>query len=411
MEDQAQTSAPAKVRRSGSASHRRIVLFSYGFRPFFLLAGLWAIVPMLTLLWSRGANNWPIDTIPLFRWHAHEMIFGFVSAAIAGFLLTAVPTWTGQPALSGLRLAALVVVWLGARIAMSPLMDLPAALAMPLGVAFFPALACALAVPLFRARKIANTAFLVFLSLLFVADLLFNARLHGIVGPLPFDSLRMALNIVLLMVVIIGGRIIPAFTQAALRRLGRPVETTAPSWLNVAAISVVALLVAADLFAQDTILSGLLAALAALLLLARLAHWQGHRTVDVPLLWVLHLGYAWVVVALALKALWLLTGSDWAVNWMHALNSGALGTMILAVMTRVALGHTGRELEVSKAIGIAYLLVSIAAAMRVWGPVALPGHFWAMIDIAAGLWTISFAIFLVVYCPVLLRPRADGKPG
>lgn len=394
-----------------SASHQPVVLFSYGFRPFFLLAGLWAIVPMVTLLWSLSVQSWPVDTIPLFRWHAHELIFGFVSAAIAGFLLTAVPSWTGQQAVAGTRLMALVVVWVVERIVVSPLVDLPDALALPLEIAFLPALAVALVVPLIRAKKMANAVFLLFLSVLFVADLLFHGQIHGLIGNLPFDSLRLALNMVLLMVVIIGGRIIPAFTQNALHQLGRPAQTAAPSWLNAAAVSVVALVVIADVFVQDSIFSGLLAAVAALLLLGRLAHWQGHRTLDVPLLWALHLGYGWIVVGLTLKALWLLTATHWAINWMHALNSGAFGTMILAVMTRAALGHTGRALEASKAIAVAYFLVSFAAATRVWGTVAFPAYFWNSIYVAGGLWVTGFAIYLFVYCPVLLGPRADGKLG
>jgi len=408
MEDQAETAARLAASTTRPSSHQRFVVFSYGFRPFFLLAGLWAIVPMVTLLWSLGIRSWPVDAIPLFRWHAHEMIFGFVCAAIAGFLLTAVPNWTGQQAVSGPRLMALVAIWAMERIVVSPLVDLPAALALPLEVAFLPALACVLAVPLLRARKLANALFLVFLSLLFAADLLFHGQHHGFIANLPFDSVRLALNVVLLMVVIIGGRIIPAFTQNALRQLGRPAQTTTPFWLNAAAIGTVALVVVADLFAQDSIFSGLLAALAALLLLGRLAHWQGHRTLDVPLLWVMHLGYAWIVVGLALKALWLLTASYWAMNWMHALNSGAFATMILAVTTRAALGHTGRALEASWVITVAYLLVSIAAAIRVWGPFVLPTYSYY---IAGGLWVTGFAMYLAVYGPVLLGPRADGKPG
>jgi len=366
---------------------------------------------MVALLWSLAVQSWPVDAIPLFGWHAHELIFGFASAAIAGFLLTAVPSWTGEQAVSGPGLMALVAVWGAERIVVSPLIDLPTVLALPLEVAFFPALGLALAAPLLGAGKITNALFLLYLGLLFAADLLFHGQHHGLMGNLPFDSLRLALNVVLLMVVIIGGRIIPAFTQNALRQLGRTAQTAAPPWLNAAAIGAVALIVVTDLFAQDSVFSGVLAALAALLLLGRLARWQGHRTLDVPLLWVLHLGYGWVVVALILKALWLLTATYWAVNWMHALNSGAFGTMILAVTTRAALGHTGRALEASKAITTAYLLVSVTAAMRVWGPIAMPGYFWETIHVAGGLWVAAFAIYVAAYCPILLRPRVDGKPG
>jgi uncharacterized protein involved in response to NO len=297
------------------------------------------------------------------------------------------------------------------RLVVSPLVDLPTILALPLEVAFLPSLAFALALPLVRARKLTNLIFLLFLSALFAADLLFHAQLHGLIGSLPFDSLRLALNVILLMVVIVGGRIIPAFTQNALRQLDRPAQTTSPSWLSMAAIGTVALIVIADLFAQDTFLSGLLAAFAAALLLGRLFYWKGRYTLDVPLLWILHLGYGWIVLGLALKAVWMLTANSWAANWMHALNTGAFATMILAVTTRAALGHTGRELIASRALTVAYCLVSLAAAVRVWGGIALPAYFWQTIYIAGGLWVTAFIIYLIVYGPVLLGPRVDGRPG
>ena len=132
---------------------------------------------------------------------------------------------------------------------------------------------------------------------------------------------------------------------------------------------------------------------------------------DIPLLWVLHLGYAWLVAGLALKAASLLGGFDWARDWLHALTIGAFGTMVLGVTTRAALGHTGRELKAGRTIALAYLLVSVAALVRVFGPVVLPSRYLALLGAAALIWTLAFVLYVVVYVPILLAPRADGKPG
>jgi uncharacterized protein involved in response to NO len=143
----------------------------------------------------------------------------------------------------------------------------------------------------------------------------------------------------------------------------------------------------------------------------RLARWHGWRTIDVPLLWVLHLGYAWLVIGLALKALWILAGVPWAMNWMHALTAGAFGTMILAVMTRATLGHTGRPLSASKLTTAAYLLVTAAVALRVLGVPLAGAHYWQTLSLALLLWASAYTLFLAVYAPMLVRPRADGRPG
>jgi uncharacterized protein involved in response to NO len=411
VQERAERPSPPAARAATGSPRGGFVLFRYGFRPFFLLAGLWAVVPMLALFGSLVAGGWPAGALPLYRWHAHELIFGYAAAAIAGFLLTAVPSWTGARPVSGAALVALVALWAADRVIVSPLIAVPVAAALPLGVAFFPALAGALAVPLLRAGALRNMPFLLFLSLLFAADLLLHARYHGLIDAVPFDALRLALNVVLLLVVIVGGRIIPAFSHNALRQAGRPAQTAAPPWLNGLAIGTVAAILMVDLVAQDSALSGVLAALGALLLLGRLSHWQGHRTLDMPLVWVLHLGYGWLVVGLMLKAVWLLLASHWAVNWLHALNVGAFGTMILGVMTRAALGHTGRALVPARIIALAYVLVSIAALARVWGPLAVPVYARQITLCALGIWVAAYAIYLFVYFPILLRPRLDGKPG
>jgi uncharacterized protein involved in response to NO len=181
--------------------------------------------------------------------------------------------------------------------------------------------------------------------------------------------------------------------------------------IDIAAIVSVAGVLLGDVFAMDSPVTGVLAALSAGLLLIRLTGWGGLRTLDVPLLWVLHLGTCWLVFALALKALWLLGGFGWAMNWMHAFTAGVFGTMILGVMTRVALGHTGRLLEISWTVVVSYVLVSAAALTRVFGPWLAPNHYSLVLTVAIAAWAAAFLIFLVGYTPILLKPRPDGRAG
>lgn len=337
-------------------------LFSYGFRPFFLLAAAWAAFTLITLLGGLTLGAWPGEALPLVRWHAHEMLFGFVAAAIAGFLLTAVPAWTGSRPTSGPALAALAVLWLAGRASMSPWLGMQGAPWLLLDVAFFPALAVVLAVPLLRARNYRNLQFLLILALLAGADTLFvGAQLRWLAPP-PFDPLRFAANLVLLMITVVGGRIIPAFTRNALLKSGVRCTFAPLPWLERASLAAVAAVVVADIVRPDSALAGGLAALAAVLLAARVSRWQGHRALRMPIVWILHAGFGWLCVALALKAVWLLAHAPWAASWLHALTAGAFGTMTLAVMTRVALGHTGRELVVARPIAAAYVLVIAGAA-------------------------------------------------
>jgi uncharacterized protein involved in response to NO len=306
------------------------MLFSYGFRPFFLLGGAWAPLALSTLLVALGGARWPADALPLFRWHGHEMLFGFVATAIAGFLLTAVPTWTSSRAVSGLPLAGLAALWVAGRVVLSPLFGLHATPAVLLEVLFFPALMLALGIPLLRTRNFRNYPFLLMLTLLFIADVLFHAVHLGWIAALRFDPLRLAANLVLVIIVIVGGRIIPAFTRNALLASGVPSTIEPKPWLERLSLAAVAAVVVGDLAAPDTKATGALAAAAALLLAARLVRWQGLTAVRMPIVFVLHAGYAWLVVALALKASWLLGGIAWGANWLHALTAGAFGTMILA---------------------------------------------------------------------------------
>lgn len=386
----------------------RTAFLSYGFRPFFLLAAAWAVIALVVLLAAFRAGAWPADAPPFARWHGHEMLFGFVGAAVAGFLLTAVPTWTSSRPVSGGRLAALAVIWLAGRAVMSPWLGVHDTPLVLVDALFFPAVAVAIGAALIAARNYRNFQFMLLLAVLTVADLLFHAVPLGWLRPLPFDALRLAVNVVMLMIGVIGGRIVPLFTRSALLREGVQTRMAPLPWLERMSTAALAAVLIVDVAAPDGTLAGVIALLAAVLLGARLSRWHGHRTLGMPIVWILHAGYAWVAVALALKAGWLLLGAVWAVNWLHALTAGAFGTMVLGVMTRVALGHSGRPLVVARSITVAYVLVIAGAAIRVAAPALAPAAYVDGLTVAMALWAGAFAIFLAKYVTILVAPRVDA---
>jgi uncharacterized protein involved in response to NO len=387
----------------------RAPLWSYGFRPFFLLAALSAVATIVALFGGLVLGLWPADALPLARWHGHEMLFGFVAAAIAGFLLTAVPTWTSSQPVAGAPLIALALLWLAGRAALCPLFGLQDTRLVFVDALFFPGVAVAIGTALVRARNYRNWPFVVILGLLTAADVVFLGAHLGWIPPLPFDPLRFAANLVQLMIGVIGGRIIPLFTRNALLQHGVRITIPPSPWLDRATLGALGAVVAVDVLQPDRALAGTMALLAALLLAGGLARWHGHRTLRMPILWILHAGYAWLIVSLALKAAWTLGGASWAVNWLHALTAGAFGTMVLGVMTRVALGHSGRPLQVAPAIAAAYVLVIAGAALRVAGPALAPAQYLRLLEVAMLAWGSAFAIFLAVYLPILVTRRADAR--
>lgn len=387
----------------------RLALFAYGFRPFFLAAGLQAVVGLTLWLMVLHTGRWPDGLGSPAAWHGHEMLFGFAGAAIAGFLLTAVPNWTGERGYAGGRLAALTGLWLAGRVALNPVAPLPALPGALIDVAFFPAL-CALILPsIIKARNRRNYVMVLLLAALTLANGLYHAdRLDWLPG-LWERGRMLGIDMVLLMVALIGGRIVPSFTLSALKRLGRTVEMPPFGRPDQVALGALGLLALADMAQPDGVLPGVAALLAGMAQAWRLSRWHGGKTLDQPILWVLHLAYAWIPVGLLLKAAWLLAGVDIGQGWIHAITAGAFATMILAVMSRAALGHTGRDIVAAKPTVAAYLLLTAAAAVRVLAP-ALPDLRLAY-SIAGSLWLASFLLFIVVYAPILVMRRADGRPG
>ncbi|HVW67371.1 MAG TPA: NnrS family protein [Steroidobacteraceae bacterium] len=384
-------------------------ILGYGFRPFFLGAGLAALL----IPWWAGAVawGWPLGTAwPPTLWHGHEMLFGFIAAAIAGFLLTAVPSWTGERGFAGWPLLLLATLWVLGRVAIATSSLWPMPVVAALDLLFLPALATFVLPPLIRARN-RNVMLLVVLTTLWATDIAFYRGVFDADAALARRALLVGIDIVLLLITVIGGRIIPAFTSAVLKQKG--VSNAAPAWRALTPLAVGAMLAVTviDLWRPDSAAAGVAAAATAVIQLVRLARWQGIRTLRAPILWVLHLGYLWLPLGFALKAIALLTGLAFAAFYLHALTIGAAATMILAVMTRASLGHTGRFLVVSRPTAWAYGFLTAAAAVRVFGPAVLPLAYPSVVVLAAALWTIAFGLFLRVYAPILTSPRADGKPG
>jgi uncharacterized protein involved in response to NO len=381
----------------------KFALFALGFRPFFLGAGILAVVFIaLWLALYRGYLPLVLFVSPA-QWHAHEMLFGFAGAVIAGFLLTAVQNWTGMQTPSGTPLALLFLLWLAGR--MAPFLPgLPTLLYALVDAALFPALMVAIARPILRARQTRNLAFPLMLAMLTLANLLVHAEWLGL-AQTASAGFSLAIFMVVLMMVVLGGRVIPSFTDNKLRTRARRWKWV--EWLAPA--SVLATLVA--LLVQPlSALTALIAAIAAAIHGIRLAGWHTREYWRVPLLWALHLGYGWIVVGFALTALAALGVTALSLA-LHAFTAGAIGTLTLGMMARVSLGHTGRLLESPRAIHPAFALVTLAAGARVLWPLVDSGSHTGAVLTSGLLWILAFSIFVLVYAPMLVLRRVDGKPG
>ena len=369
-----------------AASAQGFALFALGFRPLYLLAGVYAALSVP--LWAAQYAGWLPGANPL--WHAHEMLFGYAFAVIAGFLLTAVRAWTSRPTPSGAVLAGIAALWITARLSapyslqVGSLLDALFALAVAWGIGR----------PIFASRN-RNWYFVAFVLALGAASIAFQAY--------PRIALAVGLDFVLLVVSIMGGRVIPAFTNNAVAGAG----ARRNRWVEYGALGSVILLLLLDLF-QFTAWPVALAAAA--LHAARVALWAPRATRGRPILWILHLSYAWVAVHLLMRGLACFDLVPAALA-THALTIGAIGGLTLGMMTRTSRGHTARSLKVGSWEIACYVLVHAAAVVRVLLPLIVPGAYAACIVLSAALWCAAFAIFTTVYWTILSRPRLDGQPG
>lgn len=390
---------------------RSSVLLSYAFRPFFMLTGVYAVVVVLGWMgFLFGGWSLPLGWSP-FKWHSHEMLYGLVPAAIAGFLLTAVTNWTGASPLRGRRLLALVLLWLAGRALMWLSTSFPAWLVALVDLAFLPVLALYLLRVLFRHGNRRNLVLVAVLALLSTGNLLMHLGFAGGRSGLLDIGQQLGFDLILLLMAVIAGRIIPAFSANWLRMQGgSPDWVTRSVWTDRVALVSLALLVPLDALGAPKQMVGAVVLVAALANGLRLWQWAGWRVRKEPLLWVLHLAYAWIVLALSLRALAVLTGTVPDSVWLHAVGVGAIGTLLLGVMTRVAVGHTGRPLKLPPFGLWIYLAITAAALLRLL-VAAQAVDFRLGLALAAFAWVLAFGLFAVLYWPILSSPRADGRPG
>lgn len=398
------TSLPRTESPRESPVARGYAPFALGFRPFFLAAGVYAVLLMaLWLLVLRGDLH--VGELSPFVWHGHEMVFGFAVAVIAGFLLTAAQNWTGIRMPSGRPLIWLFLLWLAGRLGFL-LPGLPVQLVAVVDLSFLPVLALVLGWPIKKAKQLHNYPFPVLLLTLAAANALVHLQALGSTADTANLGLHLAVYVVVAMIILMGGRVIPSFTDNKLGSRAR--RWKAIEWL-VPAATLGAL--GAALVAPDLGVTAVLAAIAAVVHITRLVGWYTPKYWSVPLLWILHLGYGWIALGFVLLALSAAGVASTAVSALHAFTVGGIGVLTLGMMARVSLGHTGRLLEPAPVMTRAFIAINLAALIRVVLPLLFPGVY-AQIMAAAGVaWIAAFGVFVWVYAPMLLRPRVDGKPG
>lgn len=379
-------------------AYRGLPLFSMGFRPFFLLAAAWAAFAVP--LWIAAFAGWlPIAHFNR-AWHAHEMLFGYLSGVIAGFLLTAVPNWTGRLPVTGTPLMWLVFLWCAGRAAML----IPGFAAAPIvDSAFLFAFAAVIGREIVAGRNIRNAPVLLLLTILSCANVL--THLHSVDPELALLGERAGVAVVAALVALIGGRIVPSFTRNWMARRKLAPEPASASRFDAITLAIGAAGLAMWAISPSLYAAGLALTLAGALHFARLARWRGWRTADEPLVLILHLGYFWLALGLTLQGLAVLAPTVVpAASGLHAITAGAFGVMTLAVMTRASLGHTGQPLAATPPISAIYVLVNLGASVRVAAPF-LDEHYAVLMALSAVFWSGAFAWFVIVYAPLLLRPR------
>jgi len=381
---------------------RPSALWTLGFRPFYLLASGFAALSIA--LWALQFSGWlgrPYLQGPM--WHAHEMLFGFTLAVVVGFLLTAGSNWSGRPTLSGKPLAALALLWLAGRVLVLTPFGWTAAL---VNAAFPLCAALALGIPFFAARNRRNYFFVGLLLLMSLAQLGVHLAQLEVLRLPAWVGIQVALDVVLFIMAVMGGRVIPMFTNNGVR--GAQAQRQ-PRLEQLTLGSTLALL-AADLLQLPGPLLVLLLGLCAAAHLARWALWQPWKTLRVPIVWILHAAYVWIPLHLLLRGL---AALGWVASStaVHALTVGAIGALVLGMMTRTARGHTGLPLQAGRAEIACYLMVLLAALVRVFLPLIAPAQTLNAVLLSAALWSGAFGLYFVRYWPILTRPRVDGKPG
>jgi uncharacterized protein involved in response to NO len=397
-----------KPRPSGGIPRLRpesIALLSYGFRLFFLAAGVWAVIAMV--LWIGLLSGWWsfASRYGTVTWHAHEFLFGYIGAVMTGFLLTAIPNWTGRLPLQGRPLLGLFALWLAGRVAMLATDAIGTGPAAIVDCAYLVILTAVISREIIAGSNWRNLRVAVLAALTAIANIVFQAEV--LIDYAPDYGLRLAIAAIVLLIVIIGGRITPSFTSNWLARQGTERRPAPLSRFDVGSIALAALALIAWIAAPDWYGTAALLLLMTLAQAARLSRWAGERTWREPILLVLHVGYAFVplgALLLAASILWpqVMTAS----GALHGWTTGAMGLMTLAVMTRATLGHTGRDVVTAPSTIVIYVAIVCAALARIAAPL-LPHLYYQLLLAAGAAWLLAFGLFVLVYGPMLARPQVE----
>ena len=380
-----------------------IALLSYGFRPFFLGAALWACIAMV--LWiGLLSGSWSFAIgYGVVAWHAHEFLFGYIAAVMTGFLLTAIPNWTGRLPLQGMPLLALFLLWLAGRAAMLQTDWIGTGTAASIDCVYLITVTAVISREIVAGSNWRNLRVVVLVALTAIANIAFQAEM--LIFAAPNYGLRLGVAAIVALIMVVGGRVTPSFTSNWLTRQGNQTRPAPFSRFDIGSIALGAVALITWIAAPDWSGTAALLFVMAVAQAARLSRWTGARTWREPILFVLHLGYTFVplgALVLSISILWpRIVPTSGA---LHAWTTGAMGLMTLAIMTRASLGHTGRDMSTTPTTVAIYGAMLVAALARIAAPL-LPAFYYQMLLIAGGAWFLAFAVFVVTYGPMLMRAK------
>lgn len=381
-------------------------IFALGFRAFFALAGLFALV--LIAVWTSVFDGSLVtdNYYPNTYWHAHEMLLGYSVAVIAGFLLTAVKNWTGIQTLKDGKLAGLCLLWVYGRVVPFYSELLPDLLIALIDASFLPVLAYFVAKPILKSGNIKNLFFVGLLLLIALGNVLIHVEILGAGEGTAWLGLNIVIAIIIMLILIIAGRVFPFFTERGLKGV-MAIRNPALDTTVIVSSGLVFLLM---IFNVNGLVLAFTAIISVVTNVIRVAGWYDRRTWYVPLLWVLYMGYAWIILGFGFISLSAFSIVPYSIA-IHAFTVGGIGVLTLGMMARVSLGHTGRAMKASNTIAIAFALINLAALFRVLMPALLPDWYNGFLIISTYCWLAAFSLFVFIYTPILSTARIDGQAG
>lgn len=376
-----------------------------GFRPFFLSAGIWSAAALSLWIMNLAGATTTASAFDAVAWHVHEMLFGFAMAAAAGFLLTAIPNWTGRMPLQGWPLAALWTVWLAGRVAVLVSAEIGAGIAMVIDMAFPLLLLLVVLREIVAGKNWRNLPMVAAVGALLAADLLMHLDALGLALTADVGR-RLGIGVFVLLITLVGGRVVPSFTRNWLVKRGETRLPAAFGSIDRAALVLTPLAIGVWVAFPMSDAAAAASLLAAAALAGRLSRWRGALTVAEPLLWILHVGYAWLPVGFVMIALAQFFPATVAAGAaVHGFTVGAMGAMTLAMMTRATLGHTGRPLTAGMGTLLVFVLVIAAAVARTFVFIAPPELYTPAIHVAGAAWIAAFTLYVALY----LKPLATRR--